>query len=92
MLWGFVSFIPIYRNVYWDYHGRRVALKKWFYGKSEEEQRKEAEDLRANWGYHPRYEPVYEFSLKKTKYDSQTREEYFSDVPRLHHMHSTLDS
>ena len=70
MLWGFVSFIPIYRNVYWDYHGRRVAWKKWFAGKSEDEQRQEAESLRAGWGYKPRYEPVYDFSLKKSKYDT----------------------
>eukprot|EP00347_Sterkiella_histriomuscorum_P000641 403375064 len=91
MLWGFVSFIPLYRNFYWDFHGRRVALKKWWAGKSEDEQRQDAESLRANWGYHPRYEPVYEFSIKKSKYDRQTREEYFQDTPRLSHMHSTLD-
>ena len=83
MLWGFVSFIPLYRTFYWDFHGRRVAWKKWFAGKSEDEQRQEAESLRANWGYHPRYEPVYEFSLKKTKYDTQSREDYFKDTPRL---------
>lgn len=30
LLWGLVGFIPVYRNVYWDYLGRRVALKnKW---------------------------------------------------------------
>lgn len=48
--------------------------------------------MRANWGYHPRYEPIYNFSIKKAKYDQQTREEYFKDLPRLHHMHSTLDT
>jgi hypothetical protein len=83
MLWGFVAFIPLYRNFYWDYLGRRVAFKKWLAGKSEDEQRQEAESLRANWGYHPRYEPVYEFSIKKGKYESQTREEFFKDTPRL---------
>ncbi len=83
MLWGFVGFIPMYRNFYWDYIGRRVALKKWIAGKSEDEQRQEAESVRANWGYKPRYEPVYEFSLKRHKYDQQTREEYFKDHPRL---------
>lgn len=92
MLWGFVSFIPLYRNFYWDYHGRRVAWKKWWANKSEDEQRQEAERLRTNWGYHPRYEPVYDFSIKKTKYDNQTREEYFKDIPRLHHMHNSLDA
>jgi hypothetical protein len=35
------------------------------------------------WGYKPRYEPVLDFSLKKVRYDTQTREEYFQDTPRL---------
>jgi hypothetical protein len=39
--------------------------------------------LRADWGYKPRYEPVYQFSIKKSKYAEQTREEYFADTPRL---------
>lgn len=39
MLWGFVGFIPLYRTFYWDYHGRRVALKDWLYGGTEEEKR-----------------------------------------------------
>ena len=39
MLWGFVGFIPIYRNVYWDYLGRRVVLKDWIYGYSEDEKK-----------------------------------------------------
>ena len=69
ILWGGVSFIPLYRNFYWDYQGRRVALKQWFAGKTEHERRDEAESLRADWGYHPRYTPVYNFSLKKAKYD-----------------------
>lgn len=83
VLWGGVSFIPLYRNFYWDYTGRRVVLKKWLAGKSEDEQRQDAEQQRANWGYKPRYEPVYAFSLKRHKYDTQTREEYFKDTPRL---------
>jgi hypothetical protein len=36
ILWGTVGFIPLYRNFYWDYHGRRVALKNWLAGKTEE--------------------------------------------------------
>ncbi len=83
ILWGGVSFIPLYRNFYWDYTGRRVVLKKWLAGKSEDEQRLDAEQERANWGYKPRYEPVYAFSLKRHKYDTQTREDYFKDTPRL---------
>ncbi len=43
MLWGFVGFVPAYRNFYWDYHGRRVVWKKWFANKSEKEQKAEAE-------------------------------------------------
>jgi hypothetical protein len=77
MLWGAVSFIPLYRNFYWDYIGRRVALKDWLYGGSEKEKQEFAESERANWGYKPRYEPVYPFSIKKQKYESQTREEYY---------------
>lgn len=83
ILWGFVGFIPMYRNFYWDYTGRRVVLKQWLAGKSEQERREEAEQKRANWGYKPRYEPVYNFSIKRAKYDTQTREEYFKDTPRL---------
>lgn len=37
LLWGFAGFVPIYRNVYWDYLGRRVALKNWLYGGTEKE-------------------------------------------------------
>ena len=70
ILWGGVSFIPLYRTFYWDYHGRRVALKHWWAGKSEREQKSEAEAQKADWGYHPRYTPVYDFSIKKAKYDA----------------------
>jgi hypothetical protein len=83
ILWGGVCYIPLYRNFYWDFHGRRVALKQWWAGKTENERRKEAEAQRADWGYHPRYTPVYSFSLKKAKYDAQTPEERYSDLPRL---------
>ena len=83
ILWGGVAFIPLYRNFYWDFIGRRVAFKDWLSGKTEDEKRRESEDVRANWGYKPRYEPVYNFSIKRQKYDAQTREEYYADIPRL---------
>jgi hypothetical protein len=43
ILWGGVSFIPLYRNFYWDFHGRRVALKQWLAGKTEDQRKQEAE-------------------------------------------------
>lgn len=43
--------------------------------------------MRANWGYKPRYEPVYAFSIKRNKYDNQSREEYFNDTPRVAAQH-----
>ncbi len=87
MLWGFVGFVPIYRNVYWDYLGRRVVLKDWIYGYSEDEKKQQAIDKRANWGYKPRYEPIYDFSLKRRKYATQTLEEKVDDTPRLRCVH-----
>jgi hypothetical protein len=83
ILWGCVGFIPLYRNFYWDYLGRRVAWKDYYKRQTEAERIEEADRLRANWGYHPRYEPVYSFSLKKQKYDQQTPEEYYKDLPRI---------
>ena len=83
MLWLFVGGIPLYRNVYWDYLGRRVAWSNYFSRQTEDEKKVDAEAERANWGYKPRYEPVYNFSLKRAKYDQQTREEYYNDIPRL---------
>ena len=70
ILWSLVGFVPLYRNFYWDYIGRRVTFKKWLAGKTEDEQKQEAIDLKADWGYKPRYEPVYNFSLKKQRYDT----------------------
>ena len=66
-LWGFVTAIPIYRNTYWDYLGRRQAMTLWFYGVigyTEKDFQEEAESRKGDWGYKPRYEPVYPFSLK----------------------------
>ena len=83
LLWGFCLFIPIYRTVYWDFLGRRVAWKDYYSGLTEDEKRQKAEAERANWGYKPRYEPTYDFSLKRRKYDAQTREETYKDHPRI---------
>ena len=64
ILWSIVGAIPFYRNTYWDYLGRRVAWKDKLSKKTEQEKRQEANDSRGNWGYKPRYEPVYNFSIK----------------------------
>ena len=71
ILWGSISSIPIYRLTYKTYLGRRVAWKDEFgwYG-SNEYQKKNNEELRADWGYTPRYEPVYDFSIKARKYET----------------------
>ncbi len=83
ILWGMCSSVPIYRNVYWDFLGRRVAWKDYYSGLTEDEKRQQAENLRADWGYKPRYNPIYAFSLKNKKYESQTAEERVRDTPRL---------
>ena len=85
MLWGMVTCVPIYRSTYKTYLGRRVAWKDelGWYG-NEEYKKQNAEELRANWGYTPRYEPVYDFSLKARKYETQTDMERVNDTPRLH--------
>ena len=84
IFWGGVMATPIFRCTYWDYLGRRVAWRDHlgFWG-TEEEKKLKAESSRGNWGYHPRYEPVYGFSLKSRKYESQTDLEKVKDTPRL---------
>ena len=84
ILWGMMSAIPFYRNTYWDYLGRRVAWRDHlgFWG-TEEEKKATNESLRANWGYKARYEPVYDFSIKTRKYETQTDLERVRDTPRL---------
>ncbi len=64
ILWGGVSAIPLFRVTYWDYLGRRVSWRDHLFGGSEESRKEIAENLRGEWGYHPRYSPVYDFSLK----------------------------
>ena len=87
ILWGMCSFVPLYRNFYWDFLARRVAWKD-YYGGSEDEKKQRAESLKADWGYKPRYEPIYPFSIKRAKYDMQTREEKIADHPRLATSHT----
>ena len=90
ILWSTFGFIPIYRNVYWDYLGRRVAWKDSLSGKTEAEKEAEANADRADWGFHPRYEGKYDFSIKSRKQAAQTREETIRDVPRLR-LHDAKD-
>ena len=84
IFWGGVMAVPIYRCTYWDYLGRRVAWRDslGFWGTEEEKKAKAEADV-GNWGYHPRYEPVYSFSLKARKYENQTDLERVNDHPRL---------
>ena len=39
--------------------------------------------MKGDWGFHPRYEAKYPFSIKTRKYEAQTREETYNDMPRL---------
>ena len=84
IMWSIGAAIPIYRNTYWDYLGRRVAWRDslGFWG-TEEEKKESNEKLRAYWGYNPRYTPVYFFSIKQRKQERMTAMENFNDTPRL---------
>ncbi len=84
IFWSLFFSIPIYRNTYWDFLGRRRAWAEYLTGGTEEERIQKAEAARADWGYHPRYEAKYDFSIKTAKYAAQTREESLRDMPRLH--------
>jgi hypothetical protein len=35
LLWGGVAMTPIYRNTYWDFLGRRVAWRDYYFGGTE---------------------------------------------------------
>ena len=83
MLWGFCTFVPLYRNVYWDFHARRVSWKSWFDRRTEKQKAEDAKAQKGQWGYKPRYEPIYDFSLKKRRYDMQTKSERVRDTPRI---------
>ena len=39
MLWSLVLCLPVYRNVYWDFLGRRVVFKEWLAGLTEEQKK-----------------------------------------------------
>jgi len=67
IFWSVFAFVPLYRNFYWDYLGRRVAWKDDFKG-TPEEKRAYAESLKGDWGFHPRYDAKYPFSIKTRKY------------------------
>ena len=68
IFWGLVLAVPIYRNTYWDYLGRRVAWRDHLFGGTEAERIQWAESKRADWGFKARYESKYDFSIKKQKY------------------------
>ena len=83
IMWCTFGFIPFYRNVYWDYLGRRVAWKDSMSGKTDADRKAEAEADRADWGYHPRYNGKTDFSIKSRKQALQTHEETMHDTPRI---------
>ena len=84
MLWGFWLATPIYRNVYWDFHARRVAWKGFFDFRSEKQKAEDAKAKKGNWGYKPRYEPIYDFSIKTKKHATMTKREKINDTPRIY--------
>ena len=83
VFWSFCLSIPVYRNFYWDFHSRRVAWISYFDRRTEKQKAADAKDKKGNWGYKPRYEPTYDFSIKKKRYDLQTRSQRIRDTPRL---------
>ena len=90
IFWSIGAAVPIYRNTYWDYLGRRSAWRDYLMGGTEAEKIAKAESLRADWGLHPRYEVKYPFSIKAHKYATQSREEALSDLPRVHRKSSMV--
>jgi len=84
IFWSIALSVPIYRNTYWDYLGRRTAWVEYLRPGTVNEKIERAESLRADWGFHPRYEAKYPFSIKTHKYANQTRKEALEDLPRLH--------
>ena len=90
MFWGVVASVPIYRNTYWDYLGRRSAWREYYFGGSVEQRIATAESWEGNWGYHPRYEAKLPFSIKTAKYEAQTPLEAVRDIPRIHRKASMI--
>ena len=67
IFWGTCLSPIFFRYTYWDYLGKRVAWREHlglFNLRDEAAKKEYNETMRANWGYKPRYEPVYDFSLK----------------------------
>ena len=90
IFWSIVWCVPFYRNTYWDYLGRRGAWRDSLFGGSTAERIEYAESKRGDWGYIPRYEAVYPFSIKAAKHAAQTEEEKFADIPRVRTKSSML--
>jgi hypothetical protein len=75
MYWNFTLY---------EYLGRRVAIyNRYLDPRTDEEKQLDANKLRTNFGYFPRYEPKLHRSLKKRKYDMQNLEETVNDTPQL---------
>ena len=83
IIWCTMGFVPFYRMTYYEYLGRRQAYWSHYMGGTEAERKEYAESQKGNWGYHPRYEAKYDFSIKTHKYATQTREERVADTPRM---------
>ena len=68
IFWCTFAFVPFYRNVYWDYLARRQAWWESTMEGTEEEKRAYWASKKGDWGFHPRYEAKYPFSIKTAKY------------------------
>ena len=66
--WTSFAFIVVYRLSYWDFLGRRVGWYDKFDRRTPIERQNDANEKRAYWGYNPRYQHVYDFSIKARKY------------------------
>lgn len=82
IFWSLGASVPIYRNVYWDYLGRRVAWRDDFQGTPAEKQAW-SESQRGDWGFKPRFESKYDFSIKAQKQAQMSPAENIRDMPRL---------
>ena len=83
IIWLTMGSVPLFRMTYYEYLGRRQAYWSYYMGGTEDERREYAQSQKGNWGYHPRYEAKYDFSLKTRKYALQTPEEQLNDTPRM---------
>lgn len=77
------GFLYIHFTLY-DFLGRRVMFyRKYLDWRTNDEKNIDAKNQTSNFGYRPRYEPTYERSIKKRKYEGQTLQESLLDTPRL---------